>query len=223
MLNTQDQQALVSHAKYSQLIRRVARQETYRSNSIYGYRILDAEDIAQDLIIQLIRTDIGVEALDNMRVAEAWLRHTTRYMAQNAVDKAIGAQKDKTGRRVGRVDTIDTTDFTADYITRGVFVVDAGPEEAIVARDHYDRIFDDTSKVIRGIIGKVENPLHREALVGYYLRGETFTRTMEAARKRRRRGQLELTPKTLPAYKRGGRSVSRMSGVRPPSPPNPKL
>ena len=218
MLNTQDQQALVSHEVYGPLIRRVARQETFRSNAIYGFRIMDSDDLLQDLLIQLIKTDTGVAALGKLDSPEAWLRVTARFMSQAAVDKTLGSRKNDRGVRVGRVDVMDPADWTSDrnfWNCTALFATKPSePEDVVVDEVNFDRMLNDTHKVIRGIIRKVENPLYREALVGYYLRGEKLKDSRD--KKRSQRGHTSLNPEDI-ASLQAWRTYNFPDAKRPPA------
>ena len=197
MLTTQDQQALVSHDVYGPMIRRVAHSEAYKSNGIYGFQITDDDDVIQDLFLQLVRTDMGVDALGKLECAESWLRHTARFMAQNAIDKRIGARKDANGKRIGRLDILDVGMFLAAYEAAPLHFIAPPPPhpEDVAAEDTFARMLEGTQKVILGIIRKVEHPQQQEALVGYYLRGEQQQNSRD--KQRLYRGHKKLAPEDI--------------------------
>jgi DNA-directed RNA polymerase specialized sigma24 family protein len=162
----------------------------------YGFQALTADDVVQDVFIQLTKTDIGVVALDGMRSAEAWLRKTARFMAQNSIDRQLGSKKDAKGRRVGRVDVTDFygprhgTDDGRPYLDSLEFASMLGIPEAVVDDIEFAQLRDMVEKTVLGIVDKVQDPDQREALVGFYLRDQAQDATTKA---RRRRACASLT------------------------------
>jgi len=180
MLNEQEQANLFE--AYGPLINRVSRREAYRSNAIYGYRIVDPKDIAQDVFIQLVRTEISVWAFQETIGAEGWIRKTARFMSQNAIDKTLGSVKDPTGRRVGRVTIWDPLRIDADIENE-----DPSPHEVF----EFDRLVETVQAEVWRIVNSVEAK-KRETLVAFYLRGEPTDTS--AQRQRRSRAHNAISP-----------------------------
>lgn len=174
------------------LIRRVSKQVAFRTNPRYGYEICTPEDISQGVWIHLIKDGVDLDLMDS---PEAYVRKAATFEAFNIVNQTIRRPDQGDSGLVFAMD-FHQIGIWEDYGGEVERVLHAptgdGPEEQLL----YNETVETLSAVVAAIVAKVADLDQREAVEGFYLRGEEQPKS-SAVVKRRYRGQQDLTPEEL--------------------------
>ena len=168
MLTQEETQALIE--RYGQTIRDVSVQVSNQFGAAsgdlgHGWKIVEAVDIEQETYAQLIEAETGVEMLDEMDSAEAYIRTTARYYG--AFNQARARRKDI---QVDIRDHDDHWDHGMGQVVanRADFHAHVRTPEALLME--YSLI-DAVRTGVEYILQQVRSPLQRKAMRLFYLGG----------------------------------------------------
>lgn len=162
------------------LIKRVSKQVAFRTNPRYGYEMCSPEDISQGVWVHLLKDSVDLDLMDS---PEAYVRQAAVFEAFRIINSTL-RRPDEGGGLVNPVDLSEMPDIALS--TQGL------PEDTVL----YDDLVQRLSAVVAAIVAKVSDLDQREAVEGYYLRGEV-QRSGTIEQKRRSRGTRELDPADL--------------------------
>ena len=166
MLSTEEQRQL--HEEYGQTIAKVSEQVFHQFRRKggklgHGYPVVEPDDLTQSVFLKLVETDMGVDALEDLDEAQAWIRTTARQVALSEAEKR---------RRAVQADYSGGDEATWSWVTEDpAYASDEGlphevPDEMAWA-DTKRRV----EETVESILRRIHNPEHQALFRLYYVDG----------------------------------------------------